>query len=270
MSPLRRRLVQGASFSVFVIILAIAARHAPPNLERVRPAWLAAGFVLAALTTILQGVQNDMFLRHEGNPAGIGWATWFAAEKAWLNSILPAKAGTATALVILQRKWGLNWTRYLRFMMLCGGVSAVTSVAAMIVLVVPTLPASALAALAFTVLTAAIRPIFRLPWGALALLGALGLLNLAVLSGGVAACLYGLGHALHLSSIAAIGVAMNTLALVAVTPGNFGVREAALAMLAPLVALDFGIVVQGAACYVFLRLLASLCIASVLRVALLR
>lgn len=265
MTPRQKMIIHAAGLVLFAAIVVVAFYRAPPDVSRLRIGWLALAIALSAVGTLIQGLQNVAFMRQENASASLAWSVWFASEKAWMNSILPAKAGTAGAIMMLHKRHGLSWSRYVRFMVFCSGTNAVASVAALIVMLSPGIATALLAAVAFVILTAALRLVYRLTWGWLYALGVLGLVNLAVLSAGVGACIRGLGYAAGVSDIAPIGVALNLLSIVAITPGNFGVREAALSLLTPLMPLGFSVVIQGSTCYVFSRLITTLGLATMLR-----
>ncbi|HKE49385.1 MAG TPA: hypothetical protein VKB52_15070 [Rhodanobacteraceae bacterium] len=265
MTPKQRRIVHVLGLAVFAGIAVYAFYRAPPDVSRLKVQWLVFAVVLAGIAMLCQGLQNVAFLRQENAPAKLGWAIWFASEKAWLNSVFPAKAGTAGAIVVLHKKLGIRWDRYVRFMLLCSGTTAVASLAALAVMLLPTVAGIAAAIGIFVVCTAALVFVYKMTWPRLYALGILSVANLAVLSGGVGACLIGLGYPVGIRDIAPIGVVMNLLSIVAITPGNFGVREATLSLLAPVMPLGFSVIIQGSTCYVFSRLLASLGLATALR-----
>jgi len=265
MTPKQRRIAHVIGLVVFAGIALFAFYRAPPDVSRLKVQWLAFAVFLAGLAMLCQGLQNIAFLRQELAPAKLGWAIWFASEKAWLNSIFPAKAGTAGAIVVLHKKLGITWGKYVRFMFLCSGTTAVASIAALIVMLIPTIAGICAALALFVVCTGLLVYVYPLTWPRLYALGVLSIVNLGVLSAGVGACLAGLGYETHFRDIAPIGVVMNLLSIVAITPGNFGVREATLSLLTPVMPLGFSVIIQGSTCYVFSRLLASLGLATALR-----
>ncbi|HEY9036605.1 MAG TPA: hypothetical protein VIM96_07815 [Pseudomonadales bacterium] len=259
-----RRVLHAVGLLCFAVIIGWAVYRSPPDLFLIKWYWLLAGFLLAGLASAVQGLQMALFLKHEQSVATLRWSFWFTAEKAWMNTVFPVKAGTAGALLLLDRKMGVSWARFVKFMLLCSGLTAGVSIAAALAILPDAVPVLVpVLVLMLAVLLS--RALYPIRWGVLSTLTLLALAHLMLLSLGIAACLAGLGHGSTVIGIVATGVILNLLSIVSVTPGNFGVREVVLTAVAPLLALDFSVIVQGAACYVILRLFASLLIATVLR-----
>lgn len=265
MTPRRKKLLHALGLLVFAVVLVVSLLKTPPDLRRLDAQWLAFSAMLATVAIAIQVAQTTIFLRSQSFASNWTWATWFTAEKAWVNSVFPAKIGTAGAIVYLKSALGMEWSRYLRFMLLCAGLATAASAAGMLALLWPG-PAGTLGALAaYAICALPLRFLYHLRVRHFLVLACLGLGNLIALTLGVGACLLGLGFDGSFSDIAPVGVLLNLLSVVSVTPGNFGFREAILTLASPLLALDFGAVVQASTCYVFLRLLIALVTATALR-----
>lgn len=265
MNAKRRRWVHGIGLIVFAVVLVFSVRESPPDLRRLEIGWLLVASVMVALTIGLQVFQTSIFLRAEGVAATWTWSAWFTSEKAWMNTVFPAKVGTAGAMLYLDKAHGIDWHRYLRYMLMCGGVTAAASISVASALLFGGVAGAIAAALVFLIAMLVANLAYPLPHGSTLTLAASSVATLATLTLGVGACIRGLGHDGDWHGLLPVGAILNLLSVVAVTPGNFGFRELVLASAAPLLDLDFGVVVQASTCYVFLRLLASLALATALR-----
>lgn len=265
MKASRRRWLQVLGLTVFVVVLFLSLRNSPPDLTRLEAGWLALAVGMASLTITMQVVQTEVFLSRESLRSDWRWSAWFTAEKAWMNTVFPAKVGTAGAMVYLVKAHDLAWHQYLRFMLLCGGITATASLATALMLVLRDGVGVLCAIILLLTSLPFLNVIYRVKAGHLLVLAGSSIVSLVALTVGVGACILGLGHHGEWSSVVPVGALLNLLSVVAVTPGNFGFRELVLATAAPLLKLDFGVVVQASTCYVFLRLLVGLGLATYLR-----
>lgn len=263
---LDRRWLHVLGLALFVIVTGYALYRQPVVLREIDPLLILAGLLLASAATLLQGLHTYVFLGRREMQGRLLLATWLSAERAWLNTAFPAKAGTIATVAVISGKLKLGIASYLRFSGLSAGITAAISVvgAALMLLDDPWLRVAAVASMGLLLpLSRLVHPV-RTP--ELALLVASAGLNLVAISLGIAVCILGLGHdPLSLQDAISVGLALNLLSIVSITPGNFGVRELALALIAPLLGADVEVVLQGSACYVVLRLGASALIALVLR-----
>lgn len=266
MSKRNRFILHISGLLLFAIIASYAIYNSPPDLSKIKSTELFAGFLLSALAIYVQGLQISIFLQNEVAAKNPIWTTWIVAEKAWVNSIFPAKAGTMTSLLVMQKKWNISWLDYSRFIFFCGLVTGIISIFSAIILIFPywsiCLAVSCILALAISILQKIAYP---LSYKNSVYIVGLAILTILILSAGIGACIHGLGYTAELKDYIAIGITLNLLSIISVTPGNFGIREICLGLLSPLLPISFEAIIQGATCYVVLRLLASLLIASVTR-----
>lgn len=265
MSPRQRQLINVAGLVVFFVALGWALHQSPPRLSEISISWLLYAAVATALALATQAAQTHIFLKAEGIASDWKWAAWFSSEKAWINTILPAKAGTAGALALLRSRFGLSWSKYLRFLLQCGVITVGASAAGASVVIQSAPAASAIAPLLILAAAAASRLIYRSSIFNTALLAVLAALNLVMLAVGLGACLQGLGYAISFSDIVPAAVALNLLSVAAFTPGNFGVREIVLAAITPVLPISFGAIIQASTLYVFIRTITSFILATSLR-----
>lgn len=261
-----RRWLHVVGLLAFAAATVYAVRHQPPEMRDIAPGWLALGSLLALASTFLQAIHTHVFLAERPIAGRLLVATWLTAERAWLNTLLPAKAGTLTAMAVISSKLGISMARYVRFAVLSATVTAMISLVGVAALLVQDPWARAAIIASVLLLVPASRWIYPvLPGQAFSLVGS-GILTLLTISAGISTCIVGLGHAsLTTQDSASIGLVLNLLSVVAITPGNFGVRELLLAAVSPILEVDMAVVLQGSACYVVLRLAASALLAMLLR-----
>lgn len=263
---LDRRWLHATGLALFVVVTGYALYQQPVVLREIDPLLILAGLLLASAATLLQGLHTYVFLGRKAMQGRLLLATWLTAERAWLNTAFPAKAGTIATIAVISGRLKLGMASYLKFSGLSAAITAAISVvgAALLLLDNPWSRIAAVASMGFLLpLSRWVHPVKA---SELLLLIASAGLNLVAISLGIAVCIVGLGHdPLSLQDAVSIGLALNLLSIVSITPGNFGVRELALALVGPLLGADVEVVLQGSACYVVLRLGASAFIALLLR-----
>ena len=261
-SPVKLNLV---GLGLFSLICGYAVYISPPNVFEVNIIW-AIPLILSAFTLLAsQAVQTAIFCRVESLEVPVIWSVWFAAEKAWLNAVAPAKAGTVSAVLLLQKKYAIHWNRYVRFMLYIAANTFVLSLILLVLVLVDfgVLMGLSLSALFFTIL--ALKRVYQVSIFEFVLTSLSLTVQLICLSSGVAFGMLGLDYKIDLNDIAFIGALLNLLSIVSLTPGNFGVREALLAAFSQFTNLDLYEIVQASTVFVFVRLMISLVTATALR-----
>jgi uncharacterized membrane protein YbhN (UPF0104 family) len=252
-------------FAVFTAALAFALHRAAPRIEHIDPVWLIPTCLAVLASLAVQMEQIIVFLRSRGLKDSRRWAAWFACEKAWLNVAIPAKAGTVGAIAVMVRRHGLPWTEYLAFLLLCSLLTAAASLGGALFLFLDT----KLAIASSIAVGLALIAIPRLPGdqgrGSRFYLLFLAIANLMAISLGLVFALRSLGIAGGFVDLFPAGIALNLLSLASLTPGNFGIREAVLAALSPLLTLTFAQLILAATTFVIARLSLTFLLATVLR-----
>lgn len=265
MKPRNRRLLNIIGLGTFLIVLGIAIYDSPPNLYEISYGWLGLAAFASTIAVATQAAQSLLFMNAEGVKCSWQWATWFASEKAWINTMLPAKAGTAAAVALLQAKFSVAWSRYLRFLAQCTVIAIAATLAGAALLLMNSMSGALAGTAIFLGASVGSRFFYRASIGQTSILAALAVINLLALTGGLVACLVGLGYETSLLGIAPAAIALNLLSVASITPGNFGIREIVLAALSPLIPISFGSVIQASTCYVFIRAMTSFVVATLLR-----
>ncbi|RME33423.1 MAG: hypothetical protein D6786_07755 [Gammaproteobacteria bacterium] len=229
--------------------------HAPPELWALDLPWLLLAAAMALLVFLLQALHVALFLRYHRLPPDWPCIALFTARKGLLNTILPAKSGTLVLLRTLTRRYPeLRWHDYLRYMLLGVVVSLMVSLLAALGLVLDPLPFT----LACLFVTAVLVLLSRLETAYLGCLPALALiatgLYLVILCS-IWAVLRGLGHALDFPQASQLGITLNTLAQISITPGNLGARELLLGLVGRGLELPVSVGILAGAIFFTIRVL---------------
>jgi len=252
-------------FVVFAVALGLALHRAAPGVAEINAGWLLPMFLAVFVSLAVQMEQIIVFLRSRGGQESRRWAAWFAAEKAWINVAIPAKAGTIGAVAVMAKRHGLPWTEYAAFMLLSGLLTAAASLGGALFLFLD-LPVAVGACLMIGLLLVALP---HLPGDrgrvSRIYLITLAVVNLMAISLGLVFALMVLGIAGEFTELFPAGIALNLLSLASLTPGNFGVREVVLAAMAPLLAVPISELILSAAMFVIGRLGLAFLLATALR-----
>lgn len=252
-------------FVVFIAALAFALHRAAPRIDQIDAAWLIPMGLAILASLVVQMEQIVVFLRSRGGRESRQWAAWFASEKAWLNVAIPAKAGTIGAVAVMVKRHGLPWTEYLAFMLLCGLLTAVVSLGGAFFLFLD----ASLAMAACVAVALALVAMPRLPGdrgrASRIYLVLLAFANLMVISMGLVFALRALGIYGEFIEVFPVGIALNVLSLASLTPGNFGVREAVLVALSPILTVSFAELILASTAFVIGRLALAFLLATLLR-----
>lgn len=245
----RARFVAG--YALFGGVLIYAFRRAPEEIWRLAPGWLALAVGVIGLMLLMQWAQVALFLRAHGLRPGWYWPLMFTLKKGILNSVLPAKSGTVVLVHLLTRRYPVRWHDYLQFSLTAGAASLIISALALAWLIFP--PAVffmiLLATLAVCYVASRNISAFYIRHLPMLLLNGFGQYTCVLLA--FWSILSGLGYFIGIRDASYFGVALNTLAQFTVTPGNVGVRESVMGMLAPYLAMPVAVgIIAGGVFYV--------------------
>lgn len=221
-----------AGYILFVVAIGYALYSARTVLQQVSLEWIGASAVFAILVFFLQLWQMHVFIKSYSLPADWSWLGLFVARRAVLNNLLPSRTGTLLILHTLTKRYSLRWYDYVHFMLHGSAVSLIISGIALVSVLLHNgwvlLALPAIAGLAFAVGRKAngrsVSWIFPLV--------IIGFLQYLCLLGGFWSILRGFGYGVGYVTASYFGVLLNTLAQIAITPGNLGVREVLAGMLA--------------------------------------
>lgn len=263
-TALRKALVV-LGFAVFAVAIGLALHRAVPRIAEINTDWLLPMFLAVFVSLAVQMEQITVFLRTRGGQESRRWAAWFAAEKAWINVAIPAKAGTVGAVAVMAKRHGLPWTEYAAFMLLSGLLTAASSLGgALFLFLDPLIAVGACLAIGLFLMALPSLPGDRGRASRIYLI-VLSVANLMAIALGLVFALRVLGITSEFTELFPAGIALNLLSLASLTPGNFGVREAVLAAIAPLLAVPFSELILGATMFVIGRLGISFLMATALR-----
>ena len=245
----RARFVAG--YALFGGVLIYAFRRAPEEVWRLAPGWLALALGVIVLMMLMQWAQVTLFLRAHDVRPGWYWPLMFTLKKGILNTVLPAKSGTLVLVHLLIQRYPVRWHDYLQFSMTAGVASLIISALALAWLIFS--PAIFFLVLLATLVVSyvASRKIsaFYMTHLPMLLLNGLGQYACVLLA--FWSILSGLGYFIGIRDASYFGVALNTLAQFTITPGNVGVRESVMGMLAPYLAMPVAVgIIAGGVFYV--------------------
>lgn len=236
-----------AGYVLFGAVIVYAVLRAPDQVWKIAPAWLILTLCVITVMLLLQWAQVVVFLRAQGVRSGWYWSVNFTVKKGVLNAVLPAKTGTLALMHMLTRHYPVRWHDYLRFSLTAAVASLIISALAMVWLLLSS-PLFALVLLAtLAVCYAASRAVSAFYMTHLPVLLLIGLGQYSCVLLIFWSILSGLGYVIGFRDASYFSVALNTLAQLTLTPGNIGVREAVMGMLAPYLALPVavGIIAGG-------------------------
>ncbi|HSS65597.1 MAG TPA: hypothetical protein VLS27_14290 [Gammaproteobacteria bacterium] len=242
-------------YAAFVAAVVYGLKNAPAAAWRIDPGWLALAAIAMGASIFFQVVQAVIFLRcHDVS------GEWFAAflftlRKTVLNVLLPARSGTLLVLQTLTRRCPVKWYQYVHFSLVASIASLGVSMLAAGFVWLGWRQGLVLS-IAGVVATMGVARYARLRY----LDRMVGLLLVATgmylsFLMGFWCLINGLGWNLNLGQAAVFAILMNLLALVSITPGNLGVREAMLGAAAPMLSVPVSVGILVGACVYVLRLL---------------
>ncbi len=242
-------------YCLFIIAIIFGVSKAPVGLLDIRPIWLLFAVLVALTMFMLQGIQVLIFLRYHNVNTNILYPALFTARKGVLNTILPAKSGTLILLTMLTRNYQLKWYNFVVFILVSSVASLIISLVGLVWLLLPI-------EYTFIFLLFVISSVYySLRKGLFAysrcmpslLLIALGLFIATIFS--FFCMLRGLGFQLSFVEISYFAIALNALAQFSITPGNVGVREVVVGMMAPYLSLPVSVGILASAGFFIIRML---------------
>lgn len=244
-------------YGLFFSCVIYAIQHFPGDPSTLEP----LAFLLALLVTlffyVVQWIQLVLLIRHHGNTPNWRWGLAFVGKRALLNIALPARIGTLALVVQLERRCGVPWHQYLTYSVFCALLSLAVSAVTLTGLLLGNMAGfSAGIALLAVALLLGRRRWTRLPYLYLSIpvtLLAVAAFMCIMLS--FYFVLHALGYTLSWWEAFGYSVALNTLAQIAITPGNMGVREVVLALLAPYLALPSATAILASSLLIAVRAL---------------
>ena len=250
-----RRIKYPVGYGLFAIAITYGLWHAPSELWQLSPFWLLLSLVVVVLMFLLQQWQVTIFLRAYGLNPGWLYPALFNARRGLLNMVLPARSGTLFLVHDLTKKYPVTWRDFLYFFLVAGIVSVYVSGLALAWLLWPW---GYSAALLFGSLIAAFYLARRGTFQYAAWLPNLLLLALALYLATVTVLFFllrGLGYQLSFVEVSYLAIALNVLAQVSITPGNIGVREVLMGLIAPFVELPVAVGIIASSLLLIIRLI---------------
>ena len=232
-----RRVRLTAGYILFVALLGYAVRQWPDAVWDIEVGWLFLCALPMLLLALLQAGQVAVFLRAHEVHAGPWWVFEFAARRGALNAMVPGRMGTLIMLREVTQLGRVRWQDYLGFSLLQSVQALSVSGLVLAALILPPWQAFALtvvAALVTVLLRKRVSTAYRRAFWPLFLL-AVGIY--LVLLAAFWMVLLALGLDVGPVQAGYFGILLNALAQVAITPGNMGVREALVGLMAKYVAL---------------------------------
>jgi hypothetical protein len=240
-------------YALFALAIAYGLGHAPPELWQLQPLWLFPSLGVVMLMFFLQQWQVSVLLRYHGASSDWLYPVLFNARKGLLNTLLPARSGTLLLLHTLKEKYAIQWRDFLFFYLVASVASLWVSVLAGVWLLLPWAYSAVLFLLGLALAYYSARHVrFRYASCLPSLVFIAFSLFLATIA--VFYCLLrGLGYALTVGEVAYFAVVLNVLAQIAITPGNIGVREVVMGLVAPFVALPAAVGIVASSLLLALR-----------------
>jgi uncharacterized membrane protein YbhN (UPF0104 family) len=244
-------------FLLFGTAIVYGLFKTPEEILDINIAWLSAAMFMTLFSLLIQILQFHIFSYHHKLENDWRWFTLFTIRKAVLNTFLPAKAGTLIVINSLTKRYNVSWHEYIYFIFFCGIISILVSII-FLILVLFNFTFSFLFIIFCILILAFAKKITRfayLEYTPVLFIYAVAL-YLSFLS--ILWCiLRGLGIDISLFGASYFAIAVNTLAQISVTPGNLGVREIMLGLLAPYLSLPVSIGILAGAILFAIRLLLS-------------
>ncbi|MDM8561056.1 lysylphosphatidylglycerol synthase domain-containing protein [Candidatus Parabeggiatoa sp. HSG14] len=242
-------------YSLFVLAITYGLSHTPSELWQIRSIWLLLAALVVLTMFILQGWQVMIFLKYHHVQSHWLYPALFTARKGVLNTVLPAKSGTLVLITMLTKKYQLKWYDFIIFMLVGSIASLLVSLLGIVWLLFPLVYTLLLLLLILVMTYFSIR--YRLFVYAscfpLLLIIAFGLYLSTIMA--FFCLLRGLGFQLSFIDISYFAVVLNVLAQFSFTPGNVGVREIVVGIMAPYVSLPISVGIIASAILYIVRLL---------------
>ena len=255
MSPFLIKFKYWFGYTLFLIAITYGLWNPPPELWKIKPTWLLLASLVALAMFILQGWQIQIFLKYHNRKTGWVYPALFTAKKCVLNTILPAKSGTFILMNMLTNNYQLKWLDYIKFILLASIASLLVSALGTIWLLFHETYFFLLLLLITVTTYLSIRHrlfVYANCFPSLLII-AFCLFFSTIL--GFFCLLRGFGINTSIIDISYLAVALNTLAQFSFTPGNVGIREVIVGIIAPYISLPISIGVITSAIFYIIRLI---------------
>ena len=238
-------------YILFIAAIAYALYTHPVNAWQLDIYWLATLIPVFLLMFVLQVAQFLIFVKHHGKPQDWSLPMLFTARKALLNTVLPVKSGTVALLYMVTRQYQLRWHDYLRFVVVASIISLLVSMIA-VMCVINLMVAFIMLLCTFGVSYIAAKRSPGYLKQAMPLLINAALMFISMLAG-IFLALQSIGADISFIASTYAAIVLNTLAQLSLTPGNIGIREAALGMLSPHLAISPSVAIMASAVFFVIR-----------------
>jgi hypothetical protein len=249
------RLRAWAGYALFAGILVWAMFDAPHVLWQAEPFWLLAAVPFILLNLLFQVIQIRVFLVDRG-VAIPGWRVpvHFTLKKAVLNIVMPFRTGTLLMLRMLTNHYPVIGVDFVGFVVIASLYSLFLSILGAVWLFFPGVWFTS-GLILFLLLLGVARHSPRMPftsciWPLFFI--TLGLF--ATFTAGLWSLFHGFGHALPPRETVTMAVILNALALVNVTPGNMGIREMVMGVIAPMLSVPISVGILAGAAFFSIRI----------------
>ena len=242
-------------YGLFAVAIAYVVYTAPGTVWHLQPHWLILSIVMLLLLIVMQVLQVAVFLKAHGIGIEARWVISFTVKRGLLNAVIPVRGGTLMMMRAMTMRYAVRWQEYLLFNVISGMVSMLWSILALVWLVFGTIGVVVFTLVGLLAIYLLIR-LKSIPyWSSLP--------SLVWLAGGLYitillvfwSLLNGMGLNVPIRDAMYFAVALNALAQISVTPGNFGVREWVMGILAPYLALPVSLGILAGGVFHVLRVL---------------
>ncbi len=244
-------------YSLFAIAILYALSKTPSEIWDVEPIWLIPASLLTIASLFIQVLQLKIFMKHHEQEIHWKWMTQFTVRKGILNTLLPAKSGTLVLLHTLTKRYNLTWKDYVHFMLFCSPVPVLVSLVFLSSLLFSPLIFSTILLLTFFLSFILGRQVSISYMRHLPLILFYAYVSYFIFLGLLWCILLGLGYDITMYEASYFAIAINALSQISITPGNIGVRETILGILAPYLSLPISVGILSGAILFALRVAVS-------------
>jgi hypothetical protein len=242
-------------YALFFVSVAYSVYQAPAMIWNLDLGWLGVVIGLILAMFVIELLQFFIFLQKHQIKIDYLIPIRFTTRKSILNAVLPAKTGTLLFLHLITDHYKLSWHEYVQFMITSSVVLLFVSGLAFLGLVLP--PVYFVIILLISLIGAYLLGRF-VKWGYLGQTLPLFLVSIAVYVSRLLifwALLQSSGNSVGFTEASYFAIATNTLAQVAITPGNIGIREVLFGLMAPYLSLPMEVGVIIGALFQVLRII---------------
>lgn len=242
-------------YILFILVLVYALVKAPDDIWNLNLSWVLIVFIFVVVMFVFEIFQFYLFLISNRIKLDLWPALQMNSRKAVLNTIFPAKPGTVYAATVISSHYGIGWGEYVRFLLYATAFMMGTSVIAGVCLFLPLpLVIFFIAALLFVSLFAIKASNARYlnkSFFFILISSAIYGCRLVIFWG----LLQALGQTVNFYKASCFAISINILAQISITPGNMGIREICLGVLAPFISIDLSSGIIAGVIFQLFRLL---------------